>query len=231
MKARIKAIVKNSSFIYSIYYYFGSVILKILGLFIRTDKNLILFVSYGGKKYDDSPRVIYEYLLKHPVSSKHKYVWAFTEPDKFIGIPNKVKIDTIKYYIVALKAGYWITNSSASRGLNFKKRATKNIMFQHGMTAIKKNGADMEVKKGIHRKHYFEKYDAIFVEGKFETKILIHAMHQDRNVFFVTGLPRNDSLVNVNIENVLRIKQKLNIPLDKKSDFICSNVSRSKPRY
>lgn len=216
MKKRIKAIVKNSSLIYSIYYYLGSAFLRVLGWFIRTDKNLILFVSYGGKKYDDSPRVVYEYLMKNPVSTKHRYVWAFADPEKFTSIPEKVKIDTLKYYITALKAGYWITNSTASRGLNFRKPATKNIMFQHGMVAIKKIGTDIEIKKGIHRKHFVEKYDAIFIEGKYETEILAGAMSQDKNVFLATGLPRNDSLVNVNTEKMLGIKQKLNIPLEKK---------------
>ena len=216
MRKRIKAIVKNSSLLYSIYYYMGSAVLRILGLFIRTDRNLILFVSYGGKKYDDSPRVVYEYLLHNPISLKHKYVWAFTEPNQFPEVPNKVKIDTIKYYITALKAGYWITNSSASRGLNFRKTTTKNVMFQHGMAAIKKIGFDMEVKKGIHAKHYVENYDAIFIEGKVETEILKHAMLQDEKVFFKTGLPRNDSLVNASNERVKRIKKKLNIPSDKK---------------
>ena len=45
---------------------------------------------------------------------------------------------------------------------------------------------------------------------------MTRAMSQDKNAFFVTGLPRNDSLVNVNTEKVLCIKQKLNIPMDKK---------------
>lgn len=216
MRTRIKAIVKNSNLLYSIYYYVGSAALKILGIFIKTDENLILFVSYGGKKYDDSPKVVYEYLLHNPVSSKHKYVWAFTDPDQFPEVPQKVKIDTIKYYITALKAGYWITNSSASRGLNFRKQKTKNIMFQHGMAAIKKIGTDMQMKKGIHEKHYVENYDAIFIEGKHETEILARAMQQNKDVFIQTGLPRNDSLVNVNIERINKIKEKLNIPPDKK---------------
>lgn len=216
MRTRIKAIVKNSNLFYSIYYYVGSAALKILGIFIKTDENLILFVSYGGKKYDDSPKVVYEYLLHNPVSPKHKYVWAFTDPDKFPEVPQKVKIDTIKYYITALKAGYWITNSSASRGLNLKKKNTKNIMFAHGVTAIKKNGADMEVKIGIHKKHYVESYDAIFLEGKHEIEILAHAMQQEEKVFFTTGLPRSDSLVNISIEKIQEIKEKLDIPMNKK---------------
>lgn len=216
MKGKLKAIIKNSSLIYSIYYFLGSLILRILGAFVRTDKNLVLFVSYGGKKYDDSPRVVYEYLLKNPVSPEHKYVWAFTEPEHYPGVCHKVKIDTLEYYVTALKAGYWITNSSASRGLNFKKLATKNILFEHGMVAMKKVGADMEVKTGIHNKHFVEHFDAIFIEGKNEADILTHAMGQARRVFVPTGLPRNDNLLNVEADKVRETKEKFNIPLDKK---------------
>ena len=65
--------------------------LRFLGLFIKSDPNLVLFLSYGGQKYDDSPRVVYEYLLKHPISSEQRYVWAFIEPKKFEEVENKVK--------------------------------------------------------------------------------------------------------------------------------------------
>lgn len=212
----VKSVVKSSSAVYRIYYYIGSLLLRILGLFVRTDKNLILFVSYGGKRYDDSPRVLYEYLCENPESPNHKYVWAFVEPNRFKKIPNRVKIDTLDYYITALKAGYWITNSSASRGLNFKKSETKNILFEHGMAGIKKVGADMEVKKGIHKKSFIEKYDIIFIEGKYETDILVCAMHQDRKVFVQTGLPRNDNLVGNLDKKAKEIKEKFGIPLDKK---------------
>ena len=126
MKNRIKALVKNSRIVYGLYFHIGSFLLRMLGLFVKTDPNLILFISYGGQKYDDSPRVVYEYLKKHPVSSAHRYVWAFIEPDRFPEVENRIKVDTLRYYITALRAGMWITNSSASRGLNFKKNKTKN---------------------------------------------------------------------------------------------------------
>ena len=213
---QLKAIVKNSSLIYCMYYYVGSLLFKIIGFFIKTDKNLILFVSYGGKKYDDSPKILYEYLIKNPISPEHKYVWAFIEPSKFENVPNKVKIDSFKYYITALKAGYWVTNSSASRGLNFKKSATKNILFEHGMVGIKKIGADMQIKEGIHKKHFIEEYDIVFIEGKNEVDILSRAMSIDKKVFVKTGLPRNDSLLEIKESYIKSIKEKFNIPLDKK---------------
>ena len=173
MKNRIKAFIKQNKFFYSIYFHFGSIFLRLVGLFNNIDPNLILFISYGGQKYDDSPKVIYEYLLEHPVSSKHKYVWAFTEPDKFLQVSNKVKVDTLAYYIIAMRAGFWITNSSASRGLNFKKAKTKNILFQHGMAGIKKLGIDIHEKDKAFIIGFKEQFDAIFIEGKRRFQFLL----------------------------------------------------------
>lgn len=165
MKSKIKAFVKQNKVIYRLYYHLGSFFLRFIGLFIQSDPDLILFISYGGQKYDDSPRVVYEYLLKHPVSSRHKYVWAFIEPDKFPQVEHKVKVDTFAYYITAMRAGYWITNSSASRGLNFRKKQTKNYLFQHGMAGIKKIGTDVELFDKAFRIGFHETFDAVFIEG------------------------------------------------------------------
>lgn len=216
MKTRIKAIIKSSRFIYNIYFIIGSLALRFLGLFVKTDRNLLLFVSYGGQKYDDSPRVIYEYLQEHPVSDQFRYVWAFITPEEFPQIKNKVKIDTLRYYITALTAEYWITNSSAARGLSFKKHQTKNILFPHGMTGMKKIGIDIQRTDDTYHQNFQEKFDMIFVEGKQETEILSRAWKHKKSCFYTTGFPRNDELIYVSSEEVAEIKQKLNIPLDKK---------------
>lgn len=216
MKSRIKALVKNSKLIYTLYFHIGSFLLRFIGLFVKTDPNLILFISYGGQKYDDSPRVVYEYLQKHPVSPDHKYVWAFIEPDQFPQIENKVKVDTLSYYLTALRAGYWITNSSASRGLNFKKVQTKNFLFQHGMCGIKKLGSDIQSADKAFKIGFVEDFDAIFVEGKKEIPLLVQAWEKKPEVFRTTGLPRNDDLAAVTEEEIRSIKAKLGIPTDKK---------------
>ena len=216
MKSRIKALVKNSKLIYTLYFHIGSFLLRILGLFIKTDPNLILFISYGGQKYDDSPRVVYEYLKEHPVSSLHRYIWAFIEPDKFPEVENRIKVDTLTYYITAMRAGMWITNSSASRGLNFKKKQTRNYLFQHGMCGIKKLGTDIQETEKAFFIGFKEEFDAIFIEGKKEIPILTRAWGVEPEVFYTTGLPRNDDLATVADEEVRTIKTKLGIPRDKK---------------
>lgn len=216
MKSKIKAFVKRNKAIYSLYYHLGSLFLRFIGLFIQTDPYLILFISYGGQKYDDSPRVVYEYLLKHPVSSKHKYVWAFIEPDKFPQVEQKVKVDTLSYYITAMRAGYWITNSSASRGLNFRKKSTQNMLFTHGLTGIKKIGCDIQKSEKAFKIGFHEQFDAIFVEGKKEIPLLAHAWQMDPAVFYTTGLPRNDDLATVTQKEINSIKDRFGIPQSKR---------------
>lgn len=216
MKSKIKAFVKQNKTVYNLYYHVGSFLLRFLGLFIKTDPNLILFISYGGQKYDDSPRVVYEYLVKHPVSADHKYIWAFIEPDKFSQVSNKVKVDTLEYYIIAMRAGFWITNSSASRGLDFRKRLTKNYLFQHGMAGIKKIGVDIQESDKAFKIGFNEQFDAIFVEGKKEIPLLAHAWQKDPAVFYTTGLPRNDDLAVVTEDEIKSIKRRFGIPQSKK---------------
>lgn len=216
MKSIIKSFIKQNKVIYSIYYHLGSFFLRFIGLFVKTDPDLILFISYGGQKYDDSPRVVYEYLQKHPVSPKHKYVWAFIEPDIFPQVEQKVKVDTFAYYITAMRAGYWITNSSASRGLDFKKKSTRNILFTHGLTAIKKIGSDIQKSEKAFKIGFHEQFDAIFVEGKKEIPLLVHAWQMEPDMFHTTGLPRNDDLATVTEDEMKSIKDRLGIPQAKK---------------
>ena len=216
MKSWLKAMVKRSKLLYFFYFYCGSLLLQLIGYFVKTDPDLVLFVSYGGQKYDDSPRVIYEYLLQHPVSPVHKYVWAFIDPNQFPQVPNKVRIDTPAYYLTAMRAGIWITNSSASRGLRLQKKETRNFLFQHGMAGIKKLGRDIQQEKGTFHPRSTETFNAIFIEGKKEIPLLEEAWGKPASVFYTTGLPRNDDLVQVTGEEIARIKAHLGIAQEKK---------------
>ena len=56
--------VKYSPRIYNAYFYIGTGLLRLLRFFIRQDNRLILFSSFGGRKFDDSPRAIYNMMLR-----------------------------------------------------------------------------------------------------------------------------------------------------------------------
>lgn len=71
--------VKYNPIIYNLYYYMFSFLLKLLGFFVKLDSKTILFMSFGGRSYSDSPKEIYEKLSKS--TNNLKLIWAFVEPE------------------------------------------------------------------------------------------------------------------------------------------------------
>jgi CDP-glycerol glycerophosphotransferase len=218
VKKIIKNMIKNNKVLYAFYNFLFSFFLNCAARITKIDTNQALFVVYGGKRYDDSPRFVYEYIKKQPEYQEIKCVWAFISPNDFDFIPEneKVKIDTISYYKAVLKSKYWITNSSVKRGLNLKEKNHKNVFFTHGMTGIKKIGTDIKEKNQSFRAKKQEKFDMIVLGGKKEKEILVKAWQTEEKHFYEIGLPRNDELYHIEREKVLAIKQKLKLPLDKK---------------
>lgn len=218
VREKLKRILKSNKFLLLIYHYTFSILLNFLGLFIKTDDKLVLFVVYGGQRYDDSPKFIYEYLKNQYYDLKFK--WAFIDPENINGIvpdEEKIKIDTFQYYLTALKAGYWVTNSSVSRSLAFKKKKTKNIFFTHGMTGIKKIGLDIHEQQNSFNSGFTENFDYIFIEGSKETEILTRAWNKPVDNFIAMGLPRNDELLSYSEEYRQKLRKELGIPVGKKA--------------
>lgn len=213
MKEKIKNLLKNNVFIYNIYSFIFNLLLKIFKLFIKIDEEIILINSFGGKKYDDSPRVIFEYMKTQEKYKKYKIYWAFHNPNDFeIEGAIKIKTDTLKYFIIALKAKYWITNSAIERGLKFKNKKTIYINTWHG-SAIKKMGID--APNSVFRFN-ISKYDIMYAQSKYDIDIFSNAFELPRNIFVLAGLPRNDELYNVTEKEIESIRDKLNIPKNKK---------------
>ena len=216
MRTKVRNILKSNKIIYNIYFCITSFILKFIGFFIKTDNNLVLFVSYSGRKYDDSPRFLYEYMKTNDKYKNYKCIWAFENPNNYpISDDEKIKIDSIKYYITALKAKYWITNSSITRGLNFKKNKTKYIIFQHGTVGIKKLGVDINKNNTSFKIKKEEDIDMFIIQGKKEKEILERCLGLKDNIYKL-GLPRNDELAHVTKKKINEVRKKLNIPKDKK---------------
>ena len=211
---KLKKIIKNNKLFYKIYSSFFRIILNCCKLFIKVNDRIILFNCFGGKKYDDSPRAIYEYMLKNKKYDDYKIYWAFDDVNKY-SIPRgfKVKNNSIKYFFIALKAKYWITNSSIERGIKFKNKKTIYINTWHG-TPIKKIEKDQKNKK-----FYFNvsEPDIYFAQSKYDIKIFSKAFEIDKNKIQLVGLPRNDELTKkISKKEIDDIKHKLEIPNNKK---------------
>ena len=121
MRRRLIYILKHNAAIQAIYRVVMGFLFRTAGQFIKTDENLILFVSFMGLSFNDSPKAIYDYLQSHQEYKQYRCVWAFENPEKF-PVLEKVKIDTPAYFKTALRAKYWITNTNIERGLRFKKK-------------------------------------------------------------------------------------------------------------
>lgn len=212
--------IKYSKLLYKIYFHCGNLGVALLKLFIKPKSDTIVFVSFGGRKYDDSPRCIYEYMLTDHRFDNFKLVWAFIDPDRHtIDRGEKIKIDSMKYYRTLLSACCWVTNSSVERGLSFKGKSAFYFNTWHG-TPIKKMGSDIGYSsQAFASKGKDSTIDIMLAQGQYEADIFSRVFNINIDKFRIIGLPRNDELVPNEYNHQLireRICEKLNIPINKK---------------
>lgn len=210
MKDRLIYILKHNKMIQKVYRVVMSFVFRCWGIFIKTDPNLILFSSFSGKSFNDSPRAIFEYISSRQEYSKYTLVWAFLRPENYPEL-STVKMDSLKYFYLAIKAKYWITNVNIERGLKFKKKSTVYLNTWHGI-ALKLIGNDCPGRKD----YDFSTIDHLVVSGDYDEKIFKSAFKANENSYLRCGMPRNDALWLANERQKEQIKTKLNIPGDKK---------------
>ena len=216
MKKKITNFIKYNRAVYSIYYFCMSFLINILKVLVKPDDKLILFNSFAGRKYDDSPKAIFEEIKSDPRFKYYHLVWAFHNPQKYdVEGAEKIKTDGIKYFVTALKARVWITNSSVERGLNFKGKNTFYLNTWHG-TPLKKMGSDIAAENKSFRSKGKNKTDAMNAQSKYEADIFSRVFNIPRERFLEVGLPRNDALANYTQEQRQIIREKLTLPDDKK---------------
>ncbi|MCA0172872.1 bifunctional glycosyltransferase family 2 protein/CDP-glycerol:glycerophosphate glycerophosphotransferase [Bacillus sp. RAR_GA_16] len=184
----------------------------------------VLLESFGGKGYSDSPRYIYEELLKS--DKKYQYLWVYDKQKKDIpGNPKQVRRLSPAYYYHLATSKYWVSNA---RMPNFAIKRPETVYLQtwHG-TPLKKLAADMKevrmpgtttekYKRNFYREA--QKWDYLVSPNDYSTKIFRRAFKFGKEVLDV-GYPRNDILYLEDQEKSKRqqeIKMKLGIPADKK---------------
>ncbi|MBR3739388.1 MAG: CDP-glycerol glycerophosphotransferase family protein [Clostridia bacterium] len=213
---RLSYLLKSSRLLYEIYFFVMSALLKMLGILVGYDAKLILFNCFGGKQYADSPKAIYESMLSDPRFDGYRFVWALHAPERF-SIPGRssvIKADSFKYFVTALRAGIWITNSSMERGLSFKKKKTLCFNTWHG-TPIKTMGADIKEENLSFKSRVLVRADIMCAQGQYDVDVFSRAFRLPVSHFRMTGLPRNDILASYTPEMVCRIKEKLGIGKEK----------------
>ena len=216
MRQLIVAAIKYVRPLYYVYFYLMSFLFRLLGMLVKHNRKLVLISSFGGKKYDDSPKEIYEKMQTNKHFSSYRYVWAFHNPSEFdILGALKVKTDSFAYFITALKAGVWITNSSLERGLSFKPKDTLYVNTWHGST-IKKMGSDIDEANTSFRSLGKMKVDIMTAQNEEQADIFSRVFDIPRENFLVCGLPRNDFLMTATPEYVAMVKDRLHLSNGKK---------------
>ncbi len=211
-RARLDYMLKHNYVINRAFTWSASAFLKTLGFFLPIDNKLVVFSAHS-RKYNDSPRTLYEYMINHPEYKDYKMVWGLEDPENsnLPGPAIKVKADTLTYFKYTLKAKYWITCVNIERSLHFKKKTCRYLNTWHG-TPFKHVGNDAGERKDFD----FSAIDFFCYASEYDKEIFKRAFKVREEALLPTGLPRNDELYRVTDEKILEIKKRLNLPLEKK---------------
>ena len=212
MKRKLEYLLKHTPWLMSFFVGAGSAVLKFIGLFVKVDEKMILFVSFSGKQYNDSPRAIYEYMKNTKGVEGYHYVWAFEHPEDFPHLScDKVKIDTPKYFITTLKAKYWVASVNIERGLKYKKKSQIYMNTWHG-PAINLMGNAVEGRNDFNWDHinYF------CISGRYEEPIITRDFRVLPENLLLSGLPRNDALYSCTEEKKKELRKQFGVPENKR---------------
>lgn len=208
MKRKIITFIKNSEFLYSLYRIVFNLGLKIIAVFCPIQNNKVFFVSFNGLRFDDSPKAIYDMMIEAESFKNCDFVWAFRNGvDAILPKGRTVRFDSFKYYYEAMTSKVWVTNVIVERGLDFKRKNQFYVNTWHG-TPIKILDQYKKIR-GM-------KADIFCVQSSYDADIFKNHFELDENNILKSGLPRNDELKRYSERQIISIKNKLNIPLEKK---------------
>ncbi|MCI2960160.1 CDP-glycerol glycerophosphotransferase family protein [Pediococcus pentosaceus] len=214
MKERIK---KNKVMSY-IYIYMIKFLFRIIQCFIRVDENKILFVSFAGKQYSDSPKVLYLSLKNDEDFKKFKFMWGFINPENVCGIneKEKVNINSLRYLYELASAKFWVSNASIERLVPIKTKQHIYINTWHGIP-LKTLGKD-DIKADNLVTNWYEnaEIDYLTVNGYYDQEIMRKIFPKTKNII-QGGLPRNYRLYNINYSDRKEIESKLHLNTNKKN--------------
>jgi len=208
------------NFIFKVY----KLIFTIAGGILPKDKHLIIFESFLGKQYSDSPRAIYEYMVvnypdyKMYWSADRRNIRQFNQNDVQV-----VRRFSIKWLFLMNRAKYWVTNSRLPLWIP-KPKKTIYLQTWHG-TPLKRLAADMDEvhMPGTDTEQYkrnftkeAQKWDYLISPNAYSSEIFKRAFCFDKTMI-ESGYPRNDFLINANeAATIAEIKRKCQLPADKK---------------
>ncbi len=235
MKKKIKKIVtniakKNALFgnvIRKVVYIVKLLQLKLFTIGIKVEDNTIIFGCFNGRSYCDSPKAIYQYMIKNEKFKNYHFIWIFKEPEKHKYLEKNENTKVIassgrKYLKSMAKAKYWFFNYKIADYI-YPKKNQVFVQCWHG-TPLKRLGCDLEyfnnalnTLKGIKKRYKKEanKFSYFLSPSEFATEKFTSIWNLKEigkeNCILELGYPRNDFLYTYTDEDIMKIKEKLGI--------------------
>ncbi|WP_431033535.1 bifunctional glycosyltransferase/CDP-glycerol:glycerophosphate glycerophosphotransferase [Streptomyces sp. P6-2-1] len=184
----------------------------------RPLRDAVLFISYNGKQYSDSPRAVHEELVRR--GSDLEQLWLVRDDQAALPpTARKVRLWSEEWYDALARARYIVTNAHLPHWI---ERRPGQVIVQtwHG-TMLKKIGLDIEAP--AFNPEYHEQLRAesknwslLVSANRFSTPILTRAMGFDGEIL-ETGYPRNDVLYAPDHpERAKEIRESLGLPPGKR---------------
>lgn len=213
---KVKNRIKNSEVFGRIYYGVGLTIVKFLQLFIRPVENRILFMSYSGRQYSDSPKEAYLELLNDPYFEGYELVWAFNNPDKFndAEIGRKVSSNSPLFFIELLRSKYWVANSSIERLIPFSHKRNVYIQFWHGIPMKSLGQTELGLAPLVRNWYNKAEIDYLFTCGEYDTAKMREVFPTAKRTLEVGLMRKKEYLRETKDVSVDDIKAELGITSD-----------------
>ena len=92
LRAKLDYALKHNALISRCFRFSASAAVRMLGLFTPMDDKAVLF-SALNRKYNDSPKAIYEYMVNDPRFQNYKFYWALDNPEQAEAFAEEMKAE------------------------------------------------------------------------------------------------------------------------------------------
>lgn len=200
-----------------------------------TNPKQVVFCTFSGRGYSDSPRAIYERMRADPRFHDWEFVWVFRDISRFTGDSGKaagfpaedprtrlVEWGTAGNLTALASAKYWVYNYRVQDHI-FPRADQVYLECWHG-TPLKRLGYDIEAGGNVYssREEIRQKFDLdrekltwLLSPSPFATERFISAWdlkaHHREDAVLEVGYPRNDVLVNAAPGQAAAIREGLGL--------------------
>ena len=191
------------------------ILLKVFSVF-PVVKNRVLFQSFSGRQYSDSPKVISEYLRAN-YPDDLQIIWAFVDPESHADLKKQgittVRYKSLRYLFHALTCHVYVDNVEHWSLLHFRPQQTV-INTWHGGGDYKQVGADRRDTGELEKQHVIAKMaevDWFVSSSEAFSRDTIRGSFRYEGEIIECGLPRNDILVNGDQKAAETVRKELGL--------------------